>query len=40
MDAMTKPRVRVGTDGTVQVHDERSRFIRAGGAWLYRDDRG
>ncbi len=26
--------------GTVRVHDERSRFIRAGGAWLYRDDRG
>jgi SEC-C motif domain protein len=29
-----------GTDGTVQVHDERSRFSRAGEAWVYRDDKG
>lgn len=27
-------------DGSVQVHDERSRFSRAGGAWVYRDGLG
>jgi SEC-C motif-containing protein len=29
-----------GPDGREQVHDERSRFSRAGGAWVYRDGRG
>ncbi len=29
-----------GQDGVAQVHDERSRFTRAGGAWVYRDGRG
>jgi SEC-C motif-containing protein len=24
----------------VQTHEERSRFIRIGGSWVYRDDRG
>ena len=29
-----------GVDGRELVHDERSRFSRAGGAWVYRDGRG
>lgn len=29
-----------GPDGREQVHEERSRFSRAGGAWVYRDGRG
>jgi SEC-C motif-containing protein len=29
-----------GPDGVARVHDERSRFARAGGAWVYRDGRG
>jgi SEC-C motif-containing protein len=29
-----------GADGVERVHEERSRFSRAGGAWVYRDDRG
>ena len=29
-----------GPNGDEQVHDERSRFSRAGGAWVYRDARG
>lgn len=27
-------------DGRVRIHDERSRFSRAGGAWVYRDAKG
>lgn len=27
-------------DGVTHVHDERSRFSRAGGAWVYRDEKG
>lgn len=27
-------------DGSLKVHDERSRFSRAGGAWVYRDEKG
>ena len=29
-----------GPDGREQVHDERSRFSRADGCWVYRDARG
>lgn len=29
-----------GPDGTEHVHEERSRFSRAAGAWVYRDGRG
>lgn len=29
-----------GPDGKVHMHEERSRFGRAGGAWVYRDGRG
>lgn len=29
-----------GPDGQERVHDERSRFSRADGCWVYRDDRG
>lgn len=40
-DGMVHFRARYrGPDGREQVHDERSRFSRAGGAWVYRDGRG
>jgi SEC-C motif-containing protein len=29
-----------GPDGAERVHDERSRFIRIGGSWVYRDAKG
>ena len=28
------------SDGVEHIHDERSRFVRAHGAWVYKDDRG